>query len=478
MTYSRGLLAFVLCAFTAASQTPDPARASILSSLDRESSLWLSISRKLWENPELGFRETASVALIRDALRAQGFSIRENLAGMPTAFIAEWGKGEPVIGIIGEYDALPGLSQIDSPERKPRLEGAPGHGCGHNLFGPASALAAVAVRQHLEAAKLPGTVRFYGTPAEEGGAGKVYMIRAGLFKDASAVLAWHPWNTNQADGNPWLANIRADVRYTGRAAHAAASPDAGRSALDAAEIFTHAVNLLREHVPQETRMHYIYTKGGSAANIVPDAAEVAIIARHPDQSTLEAIWERLRNAAQAGALGAGAEVSIHTVSGYANYVPNPTLRDLLDANLKRVGGVSYTAEERQFAESIRATLGSSKLPPLEDAARVFPPKLDLLSASTDVGDVSWTVPTGHLLAATFPPGVPLHTWQSTAIAGTSIGRKGLLVAAKTLALTAADLFHNPALAAKAKADFDTALKGRSYRSLIPPGARPPVGSTE
>jgi aminobenzoyl-glutamate utilization protein B len=474
MTYSRGVLALLFCLIPVTAQTPESARASLLAAVERESPSWTAMSRKIWENPELGFRETSSVALIRDALRGQGFSIRENLAGMPTAFVAEWGKGAPVIGIIGEYDALPGLSQIDSPERKPHVEGAPGHGCGHNLFGAASALAAVAVKKHLDAARLPGTIRFYGTPAEEGGAGKVYMIRAGLFKDADTVLAWHPWNANQADDNPWLANIRADVRYTGRAAHAAASPDAGRSALDAAEIFTHAVNLLREHVPQETRMHYVYSKGGSAANIVPDAAEVAIIARHPDQGTLESIWERLRNAAQAGALATGTEVSIHTVSGYANYVPNPTLRDLLDTNLRRVGGVVYTTEERRFAEAIRATLGSSNLPPLDDAAKIMPPKADLLSASTDVGDVSWTVPTGHLLAATFPPGVPLHTWQSTAVAGTTLGQKGLLVAAKTLALTAADIFHSPVLAARAKADFANALKGRAYRSLIPANATPPL----
>lgn len=476
MTHSRGLLALFLFLLPVAAQSPDAARSAILAAVERESPGWIAMSRKIWENPELGFRETASAALILDALRAQGFSIREHLAGMPTAFIAEWGQGAPVIGIIGEYDALPGLSQIDSPERKARVEGAPGHGCGHNLFGTASALAAVAVKQHLQETKLPGTIRFYGTPAEEGGAGKVYMIRAGLFKDASVVLAWHPWNTNQADDNPWLANISAKVRYTGRAAHAAASPDSGRSALDGAEIFAHAVNLLREHVPQETRMHYIFSKAGSAANIVPDTAEVSIIARHPDLATLESIWERLGNAAQAGALASGTSVAIDIVSGYANYVPNPTLRDLLDSNLKRAGGVVYTPEERKFAEAIRGTLGASKLPPLDDAARVFSPKPDLLSASTDVGDVSWNVPTGHLLAATFPPGVPLHTWQSTAVSGTTIGQKGMLVAARTLALTAADLFHAPALVAKAKADFGQALQGRAYRSLIPAGARPPLNS--
>ncbi len=267
------------------------------------------MSRKIWENPEISFRETASAGLIREALRAEGFTIRDTIAGIPTAFIAEWGKGSPVVGIIGEYDALPGLSQADSPDRKPRVEGGPGHGCGHNLFGTASALAAVSVKRHLQANRLAGTVRFYGTPAEESGAGKVYMIRAGAFKDADAVIAWHPWNANQADDNPWLANIGAKVRYTGRAAHAAAAPDAGRSALDAGELFAHAVNLLREHVPQETRMHYIYNKAGTAANIVPDLTEMSITVRHPDLAILESIWERVGNAAQAGALGTGTEVA-------------------------------------------------------------------------------------------------------------------------------------------------------------------------
>lgn len=474
MTYARSVLALCLPGLTALAQTPADARASLLGSVDRQAPFWTAMSRRIWENPELSFRENASSALIREALRDAGFAIRDRAAALPTAFIAEWGRGAPVVGIIGEFDALPGLSQIDAPERRPRVEGAPGHGCGHNLFGTASALAAIAVKQHLEDNRLTGTIRYYGTPAEESGAGKVYLIRAGLFKDAAVVLAWHPWNANQADDNPWLANINVKVRYKGRAAHAAAAPDAGRSALDAAELFAHAINLLREHVPQETRMHYIYTQAGRAANIVPDTVEMSVIVRHPDLATLESIWERVRNAAQAGALGTGTEVAVETVSGYANYVPNATLRDLIDANLRRVGGVAYTAEERAFAEAVRATLGSSKLPPLEDAARILPPKPDLLSASTDVGDVSWNVPTGHLLAATFPPGVPLHTWQSTAVAGTSIGQKGLVVAAKTLALTAADLFHSPALAAKARADFDKALQGRAYRSLIPENAKPPL----
>jgi aminobenzoyl-glutamate utilization protein B len=234
---------------------------------------------------------------------------------------------------------------------------------------------------------------------------------------------------------------------------------------------THAVNLLREHVPQETRMHYVITRGGSAANIVPDLAELSLIARHPDQRALEGIWERVLNCAQAGALASGARMEFEITSSYANYLPNDTLIQLLDRNLKLAGGVQYTAGEAEFVNRIRATLGAEP-PPIEEAFRIHPPKADLLSASTDVGDVSWTLPTGHFLAAAFPPGVPLHTWQSTAVAGTSVGQKGMMVAARTLALSALDLLQDPNLVVQAKASFEKRRAGRAYRSLMPEGRKP------
>lgn len=465
MTHTRLLLCF-LCALAAAAQN------RLLESVDNAAPAWQRISRAIWENPETGFQEFKSAALIRNELRANGFRIEESVAGMQTAFIASYGEGRPVLAILGEYDALPGLSQEDRPDRKPRVDGAPGHGCGHNLFGAAAGLAAVSAKNEMAARGLKGTLRYYGTPAEEGGAGKVFMIRAGLFKDVDAVLAFHPWDSNSADANSWLANVSARVRYTGRAAHAAAAPDQGRSALDAVEVMAHAINLLREHVPQETRVHYVITKGGSAANIVPETAEVSMIVRHPDLKTLDGIWERVQNCVSAGALATGTQHEIEVTSGYANLVPNDTLVRLLDKNLRLTGGVRYTSEERAFAELLRRVVDTSRALPLGSEAEIQPPKTTLLSASTDVGDVSWNVPTGHFLAATFPPGVPLHTWMSTAAAGTTLGQKGMVVAAKTLALTALDLFSDPALLKQAQDDFKKRLGGQSYRSLIPAGAKP------
>lgn len=430
------------------------------------------ISRQIWENPELGFQEVKSAALLREELRRAGFRIQDEVAGLQTAFIAEWGEGKPVIAVLGEYDALPSLSQEDVPERKPRVPGAPGHGCGHNLFGAGSALGVVAARDEMQRRGLRGTLRYYGTPAEEGGGGKIYMIRAGAFRDVDAVLVWHPSSENRADDNSWLANIGARIRYTGRASHAAASPEDGRSALDAVEIMAHAVNLLREHVPQETRMHYVVTQGGTAANVVPETAEVSIIVRHPNLSTLEGIWERVLNCAQAGALATGTQMEVEVTSGYANVVPNTPLSGILDRALHQAGGVHYTEEERQFARKLVARADLSGTAELGSEATILPPRKELLPASTDVGDVSWHVPTGQFFAATFPPGVSFHTWQSTACAGTTLGRKGMVVAAKTIALAAVELFAQPAVVQDAQADFEKRLTGRSYRSLLPQDKKP------
>jgi aminobenzoyl-glutamate utilization protein B len=468
MTYLRAILGLAACTLLAAAQD---ARRAALDAVERHAPRFRQVSRLIWENPELGWQEHRSAALLREELEKAGFRTR-GFEGMPTAFVAEWGEGRPVIGILGEYDALPGLSQEDTPERRPRAAGAPGHGCGHNLFGAASALAAVAVKERMQAQGLKGTIRFYGTPAEEGGGGKIFLIRAGAFRDADVVLAWHPGDFNAADDNPYLANISARIRFRGTPAHAAGAPEAGRSALDALEVTTHAVNLLREHVPQETRMHYIVTNGGAAANIVPEFAELAIIVRHPDLGELARIWERVKKCAEAGALATETKAEIEITSAYANFKRNPVLRDLLDRSLRAAGGVRYTDEEREFIEKIRATLGARALPPLERAAEVLPPKTSLSSVSTDVGDVSWVVPVGHFTAATMPPGVPLHTWQSTACAGTEIGRKGMLVAARTLTLASLELFGSPELVRQARAAFEEAMRGQTYRSLLPEDRKP------
>lgn len=461
-----------LLAVLAAATSLAFAQNAVIDAVNARADHFGKLSRQIWENPEVGFQETKSAALLRDELKASGFRISDGVAGMPTAFIAEWGSGAPVIAILGEYDALPGLSQEDTAARKPRVEGAPGHGCGHNIFGSASALAAVTVKEQMEKRGLKGTLRFYGTPAEEGGGGKIYMIRAGLFKDVDVALAWHPWDRNEVDNNSWLSNISARVRYHGKAAHAASAPEAGRSALDAVEIMAHGVNLLREHVSQETRMHYVVTKGGTVANVVPDETEVSLMVRHPDAKTLECIWERVLNCVQAGALATGTQVDFAITSSYANLVPVPSLVALLDRSLHTAGGVNYTGEERTFAKALRANADTTNAPPLGTESQVLAPRTALVSASTDVGDVAWNVPTGQVLVATFPPGIPLHTWLSTACAGTSLARKGMVVAAKTLALAATDLLENPGHVTAAKRDWQATLKGRTYRSLLPADRKP------
>jgi len=434
---------------------------------------YFKLSRQIWEYAELGFQEERSAGLLRGELRGAGFSIEEGVGGMPTAFVASWGRGKPVIAILGEYDALPGLSQEDVPSKKPRVAGAPGHGCGHNLLGVAAAFAAVAVKQEMAARGLSGTLRFYGTPAEEGGGGKIFMLRAGAFRDVDAVLAWHPGDRNAAGLRSCLAIISAAFSFYGKAAHAASAPAAGRSAADAALLMLHAVEMLREHVPETTRIHHIISQGGAAPNIVPDFAEVQLYARHPDAETLDAIWERILKCAQAGALATETRVETEIVSNYANILVNEALTSLLDRNLRRVGGFTYTPQEQVFAQEVRKTLGE-RLPPLDNAARVLSSPEGVDSYSTDVGDLSWHLPTAHFSAATFAPGVPSHSWQATACAGTSIGQKGMLVAAKTLALSAVDLLADPKLVEAARASFENRRAGRVYRSRIPPDGRPPL----
>jgi aminobenzoyl-glutamate utilization protein B len=457
---------FLLLAASAFSQWNDTARTELLRRMDAEAPQYAKLSRQIWEFAEVGYTETKSSALLADELKRAGFRVETGVANMPTAFVATYGQGRPVIAILGEYDALPGLSQDTVPERRPLVPNGNGHGCGHNTFGVAAVHGAIAAKRFLDEHKLPGTIRVYGTPAEEGGGGKIHMIRAGLFKDADVAITWHPWDVTGASNQQWLANISARFRFTGRAAHAAAAPDQGRSALDAAMIMTHAVDLMREHVPQETRMHYILDKAGAAPNIVPENTEVVMMARHPDASVLAGIWERVLNCAGAGALATGTQMSFEITSNYANMQANHTLTSALDRSLHAVGGYKYTPEEQRFADAIRQTLNNPARPAgLHE--KIVPPQEGILSASTDVGDVSWVLPTAQFNAATWVPGTAAHTWQSTAASGMSIGQKGMLVAAKTFALTTIDLLTDPKLVAAARAEFQKAMAGREYRTQHP-----------
>jgi len=464
------VLAVMLSAAAGAEQRGDDA-ARILASLDSKGASYHDVAMKIWGFAEVGFQEVRSSALLQQQLSAAGFTVTAGVAEIPTAFVATYGTGHPVIGIVGEFDALPGLSQDAVPARRPRQEGAPGHGCGHHLFGTASTAAAIAVKDWLVAAGRPGTVRFYGTPAEEGGSGKVYMLRAGLFDGVDAVVSWHPADRNEATPGSTLANITAKFRFHGVAAHAAAAPEKGRSALDAVEAMTHMVNMMREHVPERTRIHYIITRGGAAPNVVPDFAELYLYARLDDMTVLDGIWDRIVDASKGAALGTGTTVDHEITGAVYNVLPNTYLSSVMKRNLERVGGVTYSPEERAFAEKIRTTL-APPIPPLGLEAQVVSTRGDLSSASTDMGDVSWRVPTVQLTAATWVPGTPAHSWQAVAAGGTGIGAKGMMVAAKAMALTALDLFLDPSHLKAARAEFEERTAGRVYRSRL--GDRKPA----
>ncbi len=433
-------------------QTGD--KDAVVQSIEARRSGYADIAKQIWAFAEVGYQEQKSSALLQQQLRTAGFSVRAGVAEIPTAFVATFGSGKPVIAILGEYDALPGLSQEPTARRSPVLADGAGHGCGHNLLGTGSLAATIAVKEWLQAGH-SGTLRYYGTPAEEGGSGKVYMVRAGLFSDVDAVVSWHPADRNDASPTTNLANITGKFRFRGVAAHAAAAPEKGRSALDAVEAMDYMVNMMREHVPQETRIHYIITRGGAAPNIVPDFAEAYYYARQPDMRILDSIWERMIDAAKGAALGTGTTMELEVTGAVWNVLPNEYLNGVMQRNLEHVGGFAYTAEELKFAEDLRKTLTEAPTIELGSQEHVQPMQLGVVgSASTDLADVSWNVPTAQVVAATFVPGVPAHSWQATACAGGTIGVKGMMVAAKTMALTTVDLFRDPSHIQKAKAEFD------------------------
>ncbi|MGA9573586.1 MAG: amidohydrolase [Lysobacterales bacterium] len=427
-------------------------RDSMISEIDGRYEKNKEIALDIWGFHELGFLEFKSTALLQDTLAAGGFRVRSGVAGMPTSFIAEAGSGKPVIAVLAEFDALPGITQTASPVREeiPANEG--GQACGHHLFGTASVSAAIAISQWLADNGIEGTIRVYGTPAEEGGSGKVYMVREGLFDDVDAVLSWHPGDVNRATASPSLANRSARFNFHGVSAHAAGAPEKARSALDGVEAFDYMVNMMREHVPQETRIHYVITSGGKAPNVVPDYAQVYYYVRNPDADTVRSIWERVGLAAEGAAAGTGTTVDWEIMHGNLSLLPNKLIAGLMQKNLERLGGITYNEAEQAFAETIYPTLTEPEFE-LGSQQKVFATDTKIGMGSTDVGDISWNVPTAEFTTATWVPGTPAHSWQAIAAGGTDIGIKGLQLAAKTLALTAADFFENPELVAKARAEL-------------------------
>lgn len=357
--------AIVLCLYGTglSAELSTESQGKLMKSVDSYASRMSEVALKIWSAPELGYLETKTSALLQDELRKAGFKIEAGVAGIPTAFVARAGTSDgPVIAILAEIDALPGMSQAAVPERKPLPDQIAGHACGHHLFGSGSVAAAIAVKNWLQETGMKGQIRVYGTPAEEGGGGKVYMVRAGLFKDVDVTLYWHPSDANNASQDRNLANTTAKFRFHGQASHAAVAPDRGRSALDGVEAMNFMVNYMREHVPQDVRIHYVITNGGAAPNVVPEFAESYYYVRHPDPRVVAEVFERVKKAAEGAALGTGTTFDYEVINGVYSVLPNDVLGRVMDANLRRVGPAAWTAEEMAFAEKLQKTLPGKNLP--------------------------------------------------------------------------------------------------------------------
>lgn len=456
---------------------------------------WTSVSDKIWEIAEIRYDEYRSAEVICEALESEGFSVERNLADIPTAFVGSFGSGNPVVAILGEYDALSGLSQKGGVAcAEPVEAGGNGHGCGHNLLGTGSLAAAVALKDMMEKEGLQGTVRYYGCPAEEGGSGKTYMARSGCFNDVDFALSWHPWTNNRVLPGNSLANCQVYYKFKGKSAHAAVQPHLGRSALDAVELMNVGVNYLREHIISEARVHYAITNtGGLSPNVVQAEAEVLYLIRAPKTNQVQEIYKRVCDIARGAALMTGTEVEIVFDKACSNLVPNVTLNAKMAEVLKEIGAPTYSEQEIQFAKELQATLSKedimndiSKFPkevsekikntPIFDMIYPYSDSIadEPLGGSTDVGDVSWIVPTAQVGTACWVLGTPAHTWQVVTIGSTSIGHKGMLLAGKVMAGTALEVIKNPELLKKAKEELKDRLGDDAYQNPIPAEVLPRI----
>ncbi len=465
--------------------------------IDKNQGKFTDISQQIWRWAEIGYQETKSADLLAGVLEEAGFSVERGIADIPTAFVASYRKGAPVIAILGEYDALPGLSQDTVSHYQPLEDGGHGHGCGHNLLGAASLAAVMAVKEAIQAGVVKGTIQYYGCPAEENGSGKAFMVKAGVFDGVDLSLTWHPSSLNGSNLVNYLANYKVKFKFKGISAHAAANPYTGRSALDAVELMNVGANYLREHIIPEARIHYaILNSGGIAPNVVQSEAETLYLVRAPKVDQLNDVYERVKDIARGAALMTGTELEIKFHAGASNLLLNDTIVDVLIEKMKQVGPPKFSPQEKKFAQEIRSTfpdgvdsLGSYAKMLNGDAdelkARykgvalfedILPPAKKNLAmpGSTDVGDVSWVTPTGQFNAACYTLDTPGHSWQLVAQSGMSIGNKGMIYAAKVLALSASEFMTNSDVLQVAKKEFETKREGNPFISPIPEGASPPI----
>jgi len=466
---------------------------NILHYLTDEDEKLTYLAKEIWDHPEIGLQETFAANLLAKECEDAGFSVERGVGQMPTAFVASWGTGRPIIGVLGEYDALPGLSQELNAEKSAIEEGGPGHGCGHNLFGTASFAAALAVKKEMEAQGLSGTIRFYGCPAEETLVGKTFMAKDGVFDDLDAAVCWHPGDTNQIWHSSSLAMNSFKVNFHGVSAHGAAAPHLGRSALDGAQLMDVGVNYLREHIIQEARIHSVITSGGQAPNVVPAYAQIWYFVRAPKREQVDEIYARMLDIAKGAALMSGTTYDVDFLTGCYELLPNSVMSSLMLEKLREIGEMHFTDQEKRFAKQLQTTFPagslayslemlkkSSSVPlskrdldnPLWEQTLPFKTEPIVMPGSTEVADVSQITPTGQLTTTCWPFGTPPHSWQIVASSGSSIGAKGMLHAAKAMALTAFDLMTKPDLLAAARKEFDEATAGKRYESPLPDGAFP------
>jgi len=451
----------------------------------------IEISDKVWEFAELGLIESKSSALLEEELEKHGFRVERGIAGMPTAFVAAWGEGKPVVGIMGEYDALPGLSQKKVPWEEPLELGKPGHGCGHNIHGTSGMAAAIAVKKTMEKHNRKGTIKFFGCPAEENFSGKVYMVRDGCFSDVDAVVSHHPSTMNEASLKSCLAVNSVKFHFYGKASHAGASPEQGRSALDAVELMNTGVNYLREHVIQDARIHYVIEKGGDQPNIVPQYARSWYYVRAPDRDQMAFIYNWILDIAKGAAIMTRTEVKTEFLEGSYNIIPNKTISALIVENMREIGLPKYSHEDLKFAEEIAKTITPEmKIAQLRKSKRPGWERLvdklvddevpdpwgegEVSHGSTDVADVSWQAPTVEFGTATWVLGTPAHSWQAVAQNGVGIGHASLIFAAKVMATTVIDLLTSEDALNKAIEEHRQRMGAKKYKSPIPPDRKPPL----
>ncbi len=466
----------LLISFGATAQKLSKNKKAILASVEKHEQALIEISNNIWALAETAFEETQSSKILADYAEKQGFTVERGVAGMPTAFVATYGSGSPVISVLGEFDALPGISQKAKPTKEALNDGAAGHGCGHNLFGAGSLGAAIAIKELIEAGKIKGTVKFMGTPSEEKFFGKIWMVREGIWDGVDANVSWHPSAATKADVQSSLALVDFKIEFYGQAAHASADPWNGRSASDALELYTTGINYYREHVKPTVRMHYHIQDGGQVVNVVPDYARLWMRVRDTKREGMMPVYERVQKMAEGAAIMANVDYKVSLISGIYEVLVNRAGGEAMQKNLELLGPITYTPEEEAFGKKIQEVTGKpqvgmdSDINPLEET-REHPG-----GGSTDVGDVSWNVPNINLGVTTAPKDTPWHSWAVVACGGMSIGHKGMTYASKAMAMTMLDLFEDPTLLQNVKDEYKERKGDTVYEAIVPDGPPPINGN--